>query len=202
MSGRRNEMLNLTPATGMLTQLVTDIGDEQLGAPTPCHGTTVADLLDHLDGLCLAFTAAAAKDGAAGSQAPSADGSRLGPDWRVRLPDRLARLARAWQDETAWAGLTRAGGVDLPGDVAGHVAINEVVVHGWDIAAATRQDYACQTELAQAAYAFVRSAVAQNPDGSPGLFGPPVAVPDSAPLLDRLIGLTGRDPAWQPAGEN
>jgi uncharacterized protein (TIGR03086 family) len=202
MSGRRNEMLNLTPATGMVTQLVTDIGDDQLGAPTPCHGTTVADLLDHLDGLCLAFTAAAAKDGAAGSQAPSADGSRLGPDWRVRLPGRLARLARAWQDEAAWAGLTRAGGVDLPGEVAGHVAINEVVVHGWDIAAATRQDYACQTELVQAAYAFVRSAVAQNPDGSPGLFGPPVAVPDSAPLLDRLIGLTGRDPAWRPAGEN
>ena len=79
-------MLNLTPATGMLTELVTDIGDDQLGAPTPCLGTTVADLLDHLDGLCLAFTAAAAKDGAAGSQAPSADGSRLGPDWRIAYP--------------------------------------------------------------------------------------------------------------------
>jgi uncharacterized protein (TIGR03086 family) len=200
--GRRNDMLNLTPATGMLTQVVTDIGEEQLGAPTPCRGTTVADLLDHLDGLCLAFTAAAAKDRAAGSQAPSADGSRLGPDWRTRISDRLAHLASAWQDEAAWTGMTRAGGVDLPGEVAGHVAINEVVVHGWDIAAATKHDYACQTELIQAAYAFVQSAVAQNPDGSPGLFGPPVPVPDSAPLLDRLIGLTGRDPAWQPGNEN
>jgi hypothetical protein len=62
MPGRRNDMLDLTPATGMLTQVVTDIGEEQLGAPTPCRDTTVADLLDHLDGLCLAFTAAAAKD--------------------------------------------------------------------------------------------------------------------------------------------
>ena len=192
-------MLDLTPATGVLTRLVSDIGDDQLGAPTPCRGTTVADLLDHLDGLCRAFTAAAAKDQAAGSQAPSADGSRLGPDWRIRIPGRLALLASAWRDETAWAGLTRAGGVDLPGEVAGRVAINEVVVHGWDIAAATRHDYDCETELVQAAYAFVRSAVAQNPEGSPGLFGPPVPVPDSASLLDRLIGLTGRDPAWQPA---
>jgi uncharacterized protein (TIGR03086 family) len=83
---------------------------------------------------------------------------------------------------------------------AASTAINEVVVHGWDIAAATRHEYACQTELVQAAYAFARSAVAQNPDGSPGLFGPPVSVPDSAPLLDRLLGLTGRDPAWQPGG--
>ena len=195
-------MLDLTPATGMLTQVVTDIGDDQLGAPTPCRGTTVADLLDHLDGLCLAYTAAAAKDLAAGRQAPSADGSRLGPDRRIRLSDRLAHLASAWQDETAWAGLTRAGGVDLPGEVAAQVAINEVVVHGWDIAAATRHDYACETELVQAAYAFVQSAVAQNPGGSPGLFGRPIAVPDSAPLLDRLIGLTGRDPAWRPDGGN
>ena len=195
-------MLDLTPATGMLTQVVTDIGDDQLGAPTPCRGTIVADLLDHLDGLCLAFTAAAAKDLAAGRQAPSADGSRLGPDWRTRIPGRLTQLARAWQDETAWAGLTRAGGVDLPGEVAAQVAINEVVVHGWDIATATRHDYACETELVEAAYAFVQSAVAQNPAGSPGLFGPPVTVAETAPLLDRLIGLTGRDPAWRPHREN
>jgi len=46
-------MLDLTPATGMLTQVVTDIGDDQLGAPTPCRETTVADLLDHLDGFGL-----------------------------------------------------------------------------------------------------------------------------------------------------
>jgi uncharacterized protein (TIGR03086 family) len=63
-----------------------------------------------------------------------ATGSRLGPGWRTRISDRLAHLASAWQDEAAWAGLTRAGGLDLPGEVAGHVAINEVVVHGWDIA--------------------------------------------------------------------
>jgi uncharacterized protein (TIGR03086 family) len=192
-------MLDLTPATGMVTRLVVDIDDDQLAAPTPCRDTTVADLLDHLDGLCLAFTAAAAKDVAAGQQGPSADGSRLGPDWRTRISGRLAQLAGAWQDETAWAGLTRAGGLDLPGEVAGRVAINEVVVHGWDIAAATGHDYACKTELVEAARAFVQGAVAQSPDGSPGLFGRPVAVPESAPPLDRLIGLTGRDPAWKPA---
>ena len=75
-------------------------------------------------------------------------------------------------------------------------------MHGWDIAAATGHGYACETDLVQAAYEFVQSAVAQDPEGSPGLFGPPVRVPDSAPLLDRLIGLTGRDPAWRPDGQN
>ena len=41
-------MLDLTPATGMVTRLVADIDDDQLGAPTPCRGISVADLLDHL----------------------------------------------------------------------------------------------------------------------------------------------------------
>jgi uncharacterized protein (TIGR03086 family) len=159
---------------------------------------TVADLLDHIDGLSAAFTAAAAKDLDAGRQPPSADGSRLAAGWRTRIPARLVRLAAAWHDEGAWQGMTRAGGADLPGEIAGQVAMDEVIVHGWDLAVATGHDYSCQNESLQAAYEFVQSAVAQNPDGSPGLFGPPVTVPGSAPPLDRLLGLTGRDPAWTP----
>jgi uncharacterized protein (TIGR03086 family) len=97
---------------------------------------------------------------------------------------------------------TRAGGQDLPAEIAGKVAINEVVVHGWDIAAATGRDYSCEPALLQAAYEFVQQTVAENPDGSPGLFGPPVQVSGNAPQLDRLIGLTGRDPGWRPDGQN
>jgi uncharacterized protein (TIGR03086 family) len=192
---------DLTPATETLARVVAGIGDDQLSGPTPCRGVTVADLLDHVDGLCLAFTAAAAKDLDAGTQPPSADESRLGGGWRTRIPGRLAGLASAWQDDAAWAGMTRAGGVDLPGEIAATVAIDELVVHGWDVAVATGRDYACDEELLLAAYGFARATVARDPGGSPGLFGPPVTVPDDAPLLRRLLGLTGRDPAWQPNGQ-
>jgi uncharacterized protein (TIGR03086 family) len=191
--------LDVTPATEALARVVTGIGDDQLDAPTPCRGLTVAALLDHVDGLSLAFTLAAAKDLDAGAAPPSADGSRLGAGWRTRIPARLAGLAAAWQDDGAWAGMTRAGGVDLPGEIAASVAIDEVVVHGWDLAVATGRGYACDEELLRAAYGFAQAAVARAPHGTPGLFGPPVTVPDDAPLLHRLLGLTGRDPAWQPA---
>ena len=31
-----------------------------------------------------------------------------------------------------------------------------------------------------------------------GLYGPRVPVPADAPAMDRLLGLTGRDPRWRP----
>jgi uncharacterized protein (TIGR03086 family) len=196
----RGALLDFQPATEAVTRIVTGVRDDQLTAPTPCPQATVGDLLDHVDGLSLAFAAAARKEGLDGSGGrASADASRLGGDWRIRIPRRLAALAAAWRDEAAWTGMTRAGGVDLPGEVAGVVALDEVIVHGWDIAVATGQPFSVPAEHVQAANTFVQASVARNPQGSPGLFGPPVPVPADASPLDQLIGLTGRDPAWQAA---
>src|SRR5512144_2916277 len=61
-----------------------------------------------------------------GGQPPRPDASRLGTDWRTRIPDRLATLAAAWRDESAWAGMTSVGGQEFPGDVAGLIAVDEV----------------------------------------------------------------------------
>jgi uncharacterized protein (TIGR03086 family) len=194
--GYEAAMHDLTPATDMVSRVVRDTTDDQLGAPTPCSDATVADLLDHIDGLCQAFTAAAAKDSTHADQAPVADGSRLGPDWRERIPDRLAELAAAWRAESAWTGMTRAGGVDMPAEVAASVATNEVLVHGWDLAAATRHDYSADAELIEAALEFVGPTASQNPDGVPGLFGAPVESPAGASPLDRLVAMTGRNPLW------
>ena len=190
-------MLDLTPATKVLADLVAAVRDDQLTAPTPCTESNVADLLDHIDGLSLAFAAAARKTPLEGT--PSADGSRLGPDWRPRIARRLADLADAWRDPGAWTGMTRAGGIDLPGEVAGAVVADELTVHGWDLAVASAQPYDADPGLVDLALEFVTPTVARNPDGTPGLFGPPVAVTDSAQALDRLLGLTGRDPAWTAA---
>ena len=190
-------MLDLTPATDAAARVVAAVRDDQLDAPTPCEGTSVAALLDHLDGLAQAFTGAARKVPV--EAGASVDASRLGDDWRERIPARLEVLAQAWREQDAWTGMTAAGGVDLPGEVAGLVALDEVVVHGWDVARATGQDLAVDDQLLEGALGFVRQAVDEHPAGSPGLFGSPVPVPDDAPPLHVLLGLTGRDPAWHPA---
>jgi uncharacterized protein (TIGR03086 family) len=196
---KESGMLDLGPATRNLTAIVLGVRDDQLSSPTPCTKSNVGDLLDHVDGLSMAFTAAATKTDL-GGQGASADGSKLGPDWRERMPQRLQGLADAWAREDAWKGMTKAGGLDLPAELAGTIALNEVLIHTWDIAVATGQPYAPESKHVEAGTGFVAPQVAQNPQGTPGLFGPVVEVPADSSELDRLLGLTGRDPAWTPAG--
>jgi uncharacterized protein (TIGR03086 family) len=192
-----DSMLDLAPATTRLATIVSGISDDQLPDPTPCTESSVAALLDHVGGLSAAFTAAARKKPLSG--APRADAAHLPGDWRTRLPEQLAELAAAWRDPSAWHGATAAGGVELPGDVAGVVALDEVVLHGWDLARATGQAFDVEPQLLEAVHGFVARTARANPDGTPGLFGPPVTVAADAPLLDRVVGLAGRDPHWRPA---
>jgi uncharacterized protein (TIGR03086 family) len=192
--------LDLGPAAARMADLVRNVTDDQLQGPTPCPDYSLGDLLDHVGGLALAFTGAAAKDvGGAGAQGPSADASRLGDDWRIRISEDLAGLAEAWRDPEAWTGMTKAGGIDLPGEVAGLVALDELVVHGWDVARASGQAYDCDAASLDAVHGFVEQFSGPGQEASrQGLFGPVVDVPAGAPLLDRVIGLTGRDPDWSP----
>jgi uncharacterized protein (TIGR03086 family) len=192
------EMVDLGPAAIQLAGLVTRVPDAELGNPTPCPAYTLGDLIDHVGGLALAFTAAARKDGGgyANMQA-SGDGSRLGGDWRERIPRDLAALAGAWRDPAAWDGMTRIAGDDAPAAIIGLSAADELVVHGWDLARATGQQYQCPPELVQAAHSFlVQFASPDLPAGPEVPFGPSRAVPADAPLLDQVLALAGREPGW------
>ena len=79
-------IVDLTPAARRLSELVRRIDDDQLGAPTP-SGIPVADMLDHIAVLAVAFSAAAAKDlGSVTATRPVPDGDRLGTAWRAEIP--------------------------------------------------------------------------------------------------------------------
>ena len=192
------------PAAAAVTGPLDGITDDQLSGPTPCADTSVAALLDHLMGLCLAFTWAARKSTAleAGSNRPGpgkAKAENLDPDWRSQLPKRLRDLVEAWRDPAAWEGMTEAGGQTMPGPVAAMVALDEVVLHGWDLARATGQEFNCDPASAEAVLGFTeRSAQPDQAAMRTGLFGPVVPVADDAPVFDRALGFAGRDPAWTP----
>jgi uncharacterized protein (TIGR03086 family) len=198
-------MLDLHPAASQVASLLDGVTDDQLADPTPCPGCPVACLLDHFMGLSLAFTWAARKTTAAegGSDASGpglANAEHLDPDWRIRLPRRLDELVEAWRDPMAWQGTTEAGGVTMPAEVMGAVALDELVLHGWDLARATGQEFSCDPASTAAVLAFTReSAQPERAAEREGLFGPVVDVPEDAPAFDRALGFAGRDPAWTPA---
>jgi hypothetical protein len=80
-------MLDLEPATRVLTDLARGVRDDQLSLPTPCAEAGLGDLLAHVDGFSIAFTAAATKTPSpGGGQRARPDASRLGTDWRTRIP--------------------------------------------------------------------------------------------------------------------
>ncbi|GAA2256932.1 TIGR03086 family metal-binding protein [Streptomyces indiaensis] len=195
MSDTTGTILDLGPQTEAVAQLVAGVTDEQLADPTPCPAYAVRHLLGHLAGLAAAFRDAARKDlGATTDTSPGSALPELAPGWREELPDLLAELGEAWRDPAARTGMTRAGGVDLPGEVAGLVATDELVVHGWDLARATGQPYSPDPAALRVCHDFLAASV--DDPGRGAVFGPVVTVEADAPLLDRAIGLSGRDPRW------
>ncbi|MFC9127472.1 TIGR03086 family metal-binding protein [Streptomyces sp. NPDC057099] len=189
--------LDLGPQTAVVARLAEAVTDEQLADPTPCPEYAVRHVLGHLTGLAAAFRDAGRKDlGATTDTNPQSALPDIGPGWREELPKVLGELAEAWRDPAAWTGMTRAGGLDLPGEIAGLVANDELVIHGWDLARATGQRYVPDPAALQACHGFLEAAV--DDPGRGEIFGPVVRVEADAPLLARAVGLSGRDPEWAP----
>ena len=190
--------LDFDPPVRVLRALLLGVDDGELTAPTPCPDWTVAALLDHLMGLSVAFTQAARKRvDAPGTSGPPPEPSaqHLSRHWRSRLPVLLEELATAWKDPAAWTGTSEAGGVTMPAAALGHVAMNEVIMHSWDLARATGQEYATDPRILEILIEFL----AQGPaEGTPGLFGPIVPTDTEAELLDQALALAGRDAKWRP----
>lgn len=189
--------LDLGPQALIVARLVAGVTERQLDDVTPCPAYAVHHMLGHIGGLAVAFRDAGRKNlGARTDTSPDTAVPDIAPDWRGTLPKALDELVEVWRDPAAWEGETRAGGVTLPGTVAGAVVADELVVHGWDLARATGQEYEPDPAALHASYGFL-AAAAQDPGRGGGVFGPVVPVPDDAPLLDRLIALSGRDPGWK-----
>jgi len=70
------------------------------------------------------------------------------------------------------------------------------LVHGWDLGRASGQRPEWDDDVLE----FALDEVAKTADQgrAMGVYGAEVVVPDGASTLDRVLGLTGRDPRWKP----
>ena len=188
-------MVDLGPAARRTACLVAGIGDAQLAAPTPCSEFTLGELLRHVGEMATTFTAAARKRRDASPVREGDDDTASAKALRERVRADVLGLALAWRTPTAWTGETTAAGTRLDSATAGLIALDELVVHGWDIARASGQGFDCDPHSVR----FATSFFTRLPEPlRHGRFGPPVDPPAHATELERLIALTGRDPVWAP----
>jgi uncharacterized protein (TIGR03086 family) len=183
------ERFDLRPAADAVAATADGVSEAQFGNPTPSGEWTVGVMINHLIGLTDAFTDGARK--IARTDTPELD-PRVPADWRDLLQVRLDRLVEAWRDPAAWAGETTVGGVTLPAPLTAAVVVDELVVHGWDLARGTSQPYEPDPAMVAASISFAE----QFADLPGGPFGP--SRPTEGSEFERLLGLTGRDPAWKP----
>ncbi|WP_432476206.1 TIGR03086 family metal-binding protein [Nocardioides sp. GXQ0305] len=191
--------LDLRPAVRATAAVVAAVPEDTLDRTTPCPDWSVADLLDHLGGLAVAFTMSARKQPLGMTSGPEVDGSRLEDGWRDRIAAALHELGDAWATTPgAFEGRTEAGPIEMEAGEAALVGLNEVVVHGWDLASATGTPYAADPAAVATCRAFVESFDAPGANDGSGLFGPRVSIADDASDLERLLAAVGRRPDWTP----
>ena len=191
-------MSHLSSAAGAMASIVRHIESDQLTAPTPCHEYDVRALVNHLLFWGPSLAGAGHKESVPPPAAAESDVDLTAGDWRGDLLALLARITEAWAPGSAWEGTTRMGGpTELPSAMIGDMTVGELVVHGWDLAMATGQRLDLPEDLLTYLLEAVAATAQQGRDM--GIYGPEVPVADSAPTLHRVLGLTGRDPAWAGA---
>ena len=70
--------------------------------------------------------------------------------------------------------------------------MSDVAIHTWDLARAVGADEELDTELVEAVWTVFEPQ--KETLAASGLYAPPVPLPDDAPLQQRLLAVTGRDP--------
>lgn len=156
-------------------------------APTPCTEWDARGIVEHIVGFH--------------------DAVVLGPTGReVSRPDddpaeRWAATAAAVQEAFGDQEVLDLE-VDVPGMGRAQIGrlaptfTTDILIHTWDLACAIGQDVTLDESLCDAAY---KTAQAFGDLSGSGMFAPPIEVPEEAPVQDRLLGLMGRDPSWQPS---
>jgi uncharacterized protein (TIGR03086 family) len=181
-----DELASAEAALGALQHVLHPIARDELSKSTPCTEYNVMQLTDHL------LTSITLLGGAAGADLPDRN-----TDYSVE--QQVIGAARPALDAWHRRGLNDTvtlGTNELPATFAVSILTLELLVHGWDYAAATKHPMNVAESLADYTLGLAKKVINPQTRATVG-FADPVVVPDDASALDQLIAFTGRDPAAQ-----
>jgi uncharacterized protein (TIGR03086 family) len=165
----------------------------QLSGVTPCPDFDTRALANHL----VAYTGIGMECRALRKPHPEGLAERdftAEPDWAASYAEALDRAVAAWADPAVWEGTIPTGEGAMPAQAMAGMLFLELVLHGWDLARATGQEYRANDATAALLLAVVReqAELYRQYKG----FGEPVTPPAGAGDLELALALSGRDPAW------
>jgi uncharacterized protein (TIGR03086 family) len=187
--------------TGLLAEVLADlaavvgkISPGQLHDPTPCTEYDVGQLRDHVTGWLTTFAGGLADPDGQAPQA-SLEGYQAAADPAGEIRAAAGAMTAALRAGAASRPL-KLGENAMPGEMALGLILWEYQMHGWDLARATGQPWSPPAAAAEESLGFAPTMLTDDYQGEGKAFAPRVQVPGTAPPLDRLLGLSGRDPAW------
>jgi uncharacterized protein (TIGR03086 family) len=166
----------LSRALDQSANVLSGITADMLSATTPCGNWDVAGLVAHVVVTPRNFILMSS-----GGQPDWSAEPPLPDDWAAEFRSAADELIRMWRE---------AGEAAAPQGMDWQTA--EFAIHAWDLARATGQQANLDPEVAQRGFDFMSAAL--TPDNRGVAFGPAVAVPDDAPIYERLVAFAGRDP--------
>ncbi|HEX4830697.1 MAG TPA: TIGR03086 family metal-binding protein [Trebonia sp.] len=181
----------LTAAAGAAADVVAGVRPAQLDGPTPCTEWDVRALANHLI-VWTSYSLEKRAHGESVSEEMMARDFTAEPGFAAAYRAQLDRALAAWDDPAAWDRKLDVMGSQTPAAGVAALSLAEMILHGWDLAVATGQPYAVDAAAAAAAFTAIEANadLFRQYDG----FAAPVEVSPDAPVLDRALALSGRDP--------
>ena len=160
-------------------RIISNVGDDQLGAQTPCTEFDVRTLINHTIGSLTGFTKVLR------------DGEKF--DFSVYEEDYVGSGGgHAAAFASAADGLRQATSSREAEEGQLSTPLIETVTHGWDLARATSQDFTFDDELSATALELARKYMPPDDKRPPEMMAPSVPIDEAAPTHDRLAAFMGR----------
>jgi uncharacterized protein (TIGR03086 family) len=164
-------------------------------AKTPCPDWDLRTLLNHTI-LWTSYSAERRAYGESVAEELMSKDFTAEPGYVQAYQAQIDKAVDAWSKPEAWAGDRNVMGSATPAADIAAMLIMEMVLHGWDVAKASGQDYRCDDAVARNVLETVQAQgdMFRQYQG----FAAIVPVPDDATAFDHALALSGRDPGWKP----
>ncbi len=191
---KTNLSAEMASAAAETARMVQNVPGEALDAPTPCADWDLRTLLNHTI-LWTSYSAERRAHGESVAEDLMSTDFTAEPGFREDYARQIDRAVEAWKDPQAWEGDRNVMGTATPAADVGAMLIMEMVLHGWDVARATGQEYRAADAVAETLIDTVQenAELFRKYQG----FADAIPIREDATAFDRALALSGRDPGWE-----